>query len=219
MEIEVTDYLTWQQAQQANNCPPPIHNGKYFPEWWKNLRGDLRHYLPQSGDHRNHTARMCFGLRGISQLGYTMPLTSDLANSFPASATRHWRYSQLQQEMLHGSCWAEKNQDQYVWGQPIILSWPWRAKMAQNWRLLITAYHLDWSPHWHNFSGYVEANQPTSMWGYDEPLDPDYNYYNLETVLILRNGHTVIPANTAICSFIPVYEPGYEPKPIGGYPF
>ena len=219
MEIIVNEYLTWERAEQANDCPEPMPCSKFFPEWWRNLKGDLRSYLPESGEHANHTARMCLGLRGVSQLGYTLPLTADMDNFFPASATKHWRYGWLLQEMLHGSCWAEKNNDDYVWGQPRIVAWPWRAKMAPGWRMMVNDYPLAWSRDWHNFSGYVEASHSSSLWGWEEEMDPDYNYYNLETVLIMRNCEMKIPTDTAVCSFVPVYEPGYIPKQSRGYPF
>lgn len=219
MEIVVNEHLTWQRAEQANNCPEPIACSRYFPEWWKNLRGDLRSYMPESGDHANHTARMCLGLRGISQLGYTIPLTADMDQAMPVSATRHWRYGWLLQEMLHGSPWAEITDGEYVWGRPRIIAWPWRAKMAPGWRMLVNDYPLAWSSDWHCFSGYVEANHPSSIWGWEEEMEPEYNYYNLETVIIMRNKNFRIAKDTALCSFVPIFEPNYQPKDHKGYPF
>lgn len=219
MEIVVNEYLTWQRAEQANNCPEPTACSKFFPEWWKNLRGDLRHYMPESGEHDNHTARMCLGLRGISQLGYTLPLTTDLDNYMPVSATRHWRYGWLLQEMMHGTHWADIEDGEYVWSRPRIIAWPWRAKMAQGWRMLVNDYPLAWSQDWHSFSGYVEANRSSSLWGWEEEMEPGFNYYNLETVIIMRNKNFSIAKDTALCSFVPIFDPEYQPKNHKGYPF
>ena len=215
MDIVVNEYLTWERAEQAESAPEPIPCAKHFPEWWKNLRGDLREYIPASDNHKNHTARLCYGLRGVSQLGYTIPLNSALHNGVTRGA---WRYSQLLQEMLHGTQWAEKNNDEYVWGQPMILAWPWRAKMSKGWRLLINDYSLGWEKDFHCFSGYVEANHDSGFWGWQQPMDPEYNYYNVETVVIMKNQARIAPGS-AVFSMIPIYEPGYMPVPFAGYPF
>lgn len=219
MDIVVNDYLTWQRAEQGELSSAPIACSQYFPDWWRNLRGDLRHYVAPSGDHRNHTARLCHGLRGTSQLGYTMVLDQALENTRIPQGAKSWKYSWLQQEMLHGSCWAEKVNDQFVWGRPRILAWPWRARMAPGWRLLITAYHLDWNAQYHAFTGYVEANHGSGFWGWSQPQDPAYNYYNVETVFIMRADADTIPAGRSIFSMIPIYEPGYVPRPYAPYPF
>lgn len=215
MDIVVNEYLTWELAEQASNAPEPIPCAKYFPEWWKNLRGDLRQYIPASGDHRNHTARLCHGLRGVSQLGYTIPLDSELHNGVTQGS---WRYSQLHQEMLHGSQWAEKINDVYVWGKPRIIAFPWRAKMAPGWRLLMNDYPLEWENDFHCFTGYVEANHGSGFWGWEKPMDLAFNYYNVETVVIMKN-QTQIASGSAVFSMIPIYDPDYVPKPYTAYPF
>lgn len=215
MDIVVNEYLTWERAEQADSAPVPIPCAKHFPEWWKNLRGDLRHYLPESGDHRNHTARLCHGLRGVSQLGYTIPLDAELHTNVTQGS---WRYSRLLQEMLHGTIWAEKVNDEYVWGRPMILAWPWRAKMALGWRLLMNDYSLEWRNDFHCFTGFVEANHGSGFWGWNTPMDPAFNYYNVETVVIMKK-QTQIVSGSAIFSMIPIYDPDYIPKPYTAYPF
>jgi len=215
MDIVVNEYLTWERAEQASNAPEPIPCAKYFPEWWKNLRGDLREYISASGDHRNHTARLCHGLRGVSQLGYTIPLDGALHNGVTQGS---WRYSQLLQEMLHGSRWAEKIDDAYVWDKPRIVAFPWRAKMAPGWRLLMNDYPLDWAEDFHCFTGFVEANHGSGFWGWEKPMDPAFNYYNVETVVIMKN-QTRIASGSAVFSMVPIYDPDYIPKPYGSYPF
>lgn len=215
MEIKVNEYLTWERAEQAESAPEPVSCAKYFPEWWKNLRGDLRHYIPASGSHRNHTARLCHGLRGVSQLGYTVSLDADLHNGVTQGS---WRDSKLLQEMLHGSPWAEKVNDEFVWDRPMILAWPWRAKMAPGWRMLMNDYPLEWHRDFHCFSGYVEANHGSGFWGWSQPQDPAFNYYNVETVVIMKPD-ACIPAGSSVFSMIPVFEPDYVPKPYGPYPF
>ena len=214
MDIVVNEYLTWERAEQAESAPAPIPCSKYFPEWWKNLRGDLRHYLPESGDHRNHTVRMCLGLRGISQLGYTIPLDSELDCKITKGS---WRYGELLQEMLHGTQWAEKINNEYVWERPRILAWPWRAKMPPGWRLLMNHYPLDWSPDFHCFSGYVEANHGSSFWSWPHEIDSNYNYYNVETVVITKNQVRIAPGS-AVFSMIPIFEPDYVPGSFIKYP-
>jgi len=215
MDIVVNEYLTWERAEQAESAPEPVPCAQYFPEWWRNLRGDLRYYMPESGDHRNHTARLCHGLRGASQLGYTIPLDAELHNGASQGA---WRHSWLLQEMLHGTMWAEQVDGEYTWARPMILAWPWRARMAPGWRLLMNNYALDWLPDFHCFTGHVDANHGSGFWGWSQPMDPAFNYYNVETVVIMKPGSTV-SVGTAVFSMIPIHEPGYVPRPFTGYKF
>jgi hypothetical protein len=120
--------------------------------------------------------------------------------------------------MLHGTLWAEQVNNEYVWARPMILAWPWRARMAPGWRLLMNNYSLDWSSDFHCFSGYVDANHGSGFWGWSQPMDPAFNYYNVETVVIMKP-HSTVPAGSAVFSMIPIYEPNYVPRPFGGYPF
>jgi hypothetical protein len=215
MDIVVNDYLTWERAEQADLASAPVSCAVHFPEWWKNLRGDLREYLPASGDHRNHTARLCLGLRGASQLGWTIPLDAVLHTGITQGT---WRYGHLLQEMLHGTPWAQKVAGEYVWDRPMILAWPWRAKMAPGWRLLMNDYPLDWHQDFHCFTGYVDANHGSGFWGWSQEMHKEFNYYNVETVVIMKK-QARINTGSAVFSMIPVYEPTYVPKTFTGYPF
>jgi hypothetical protein len=49
-------------------------------------------------------------------------------------------------------------------------------------------------------------------------MDPAFNYYNVETVVITKD-QTQIAPGSAVFSMIPVYDPDYTPKPYGPYPF
>ena len=216
--IVVSDYLTWERAEQASTATAPMPCAQYYPEWWKNLSGDIRKYLPASGDHRNHTARLCMGLRGSSQLGWCVPLDVSLMPGRFLSSV-NLRQQQLLQEMLHGSQFAEKDDQGYVWDQPRILAFPWRARMAPGWRLLMTVYPLDWSTDWHAFTGMAEANHGSGFWGWSTPMDPDYHYYNVETVVVLRRNAQAIQPGRVIFAMVPVYQPDYVPAGPVRYPF
>jgi len=95
-----------------------------------------------------------------------------------------------------------------------LLFWPWRARMAPGWRMMIVPNLWEWHTEWHAFSGAPKANYHVnfektglgshSKW--DIPLDTNYNYYNLETVLAVHREH-VIPAGTVTFWAIPIYEP------------
>jgi hypothetical protein len=120
--------------------------------------------------------------------------------------------------MLHGTPWAQKVDGEYVWDRPMILAWPWRAKMAPGWRLLMNDYPLDWHQDFHCFTGYVDANHGSGFWGWSQGLHKEFNYYNVETVVIMKK-QARINAGSAVFSMVPVYEPAYVPKPFAGYPF
>jgi hypothetical protein len=205
------EWLTWQRASRRTNyhpvnlyVDPPKKLGSYYPQWFKNLKADVRHYLPD-GHHSNHTARLCLGLRGINTLGWTL--------------TSAWNISkgplEFHPEQLHGTRWSEKDeQGQYIWNI-FLFFYPWRAKMAKGFRLLIADYPLDFGTDWHTFSGCVDANyrvdeqqQLGSMYWYDEPIDPEYNYFNVETVVAIKKG-CFIPANTVTFTMVPVWDPEY----------
>ncbi len=206
-------WLTWQRASRFRNSNlpleeypnPPIKLGNYYPEWFKNLKADVRNYLPQ-GHGLNHTARVCLGLRGINSLGWTL--------------TSNWNIIKGQiefhPEQMHGTRWAEKDeQGEYVW-RIFLRSYPWRAKMPKGFRILIADYPLEFSTEWYTFSGCVDANyvvdeqqQMGGIYHYDEPIDPDFNYFNIETVFALKK-NCCIPAGTVSFSIIPVWDPDHS---------
>ncbi len=79
-------------------------------------------------------------------------------------------------------------------------------------------YPLEWRSDFHSFSGFVEANHGSGFWGWNTNMDPAFNYYNVETVVITQQ-QTQIAPGTAIFSMVPVYDPDYVPKPYAAYPF
>ena len=53
--------------------------------------------------------------------------------------------------------------------------------------------------------------------GAGQGIDSNYNYYNVETVIITKNQARVAPGS-AVFSMIPIYEPGYVPGAFVKYP-
>jgi hypothetical protein len=75
-------------------------------------------------------------------------------------------------------------------------------------RMMVTAYHLDWSPNWFSFAGMPPANYRVNtdkngianMYQWEQPLDiENYDYYNIETVHAFRR-ETSIPKGTVTFS-------------------
>ena len=222
--VQVTDYLTWEYSSDPDiqylNClaPQPVKN--FLPEWVCNLKGNLKEYLPE-GFGLQHTIRHCLGFRGLLNIGYTIPLPETIDGYDTYFSRGH-----LHPEMLHGTDWANKGDNPWIQidsrGLPDsspyeyqfrLMFWPWRARMAPGWRLLILPYLLDWNKNWHEFAGAVEPNyevhNDTSIGSglkWNTPIDKMYNYYNLETVMALRRG-TVIKKGTVTFCAIPYYDP------------
>ena len=216
MEFSATDWLTWQRASNAVNfLDPPFRLGDYYPDWFKNLKADVRHYLPR-GHMQNHTARVCLGLRGINSVGWTI-----IDPTYPyigGDVVFH-------PEQLHGTKWCEKNSSgEYIW-KIVLKALPWRAKMAPGWRLIVGDYPLAFSEDWHTFSGCVDANykinndgQLGSFYKYDEPIDPNFNYYNIETVMAVKQDLIATPSGAVTFSIIPYYDPDYQAPEFKGFP-
>jgi len=230
MEFKVNDLLIWQRANDTACQTFPQLIGKHYPKWIKELKSDLQDYADQEFA-QNHTARNCLGLRGLANIGYTVPFELDIRDT-----ANYVRTVQLHPEQLHGTRWAELHPcGGYIWGLHIV-AFPWRAKMPRDWRLLINDYPLDWSADYHCFSGAVDANYEIrnnrnvgSLWNFDEEIDRDYNYYNLEIVLAIRNQQPVpeiivdttqlphpwlthwMPQGVCLFSAVPVYDPSHRP--------
>ena len=222
--VQVNDYLTWEYSSdpaiQYLNCPAPQPVKNFLPEWVRNLKGNLKEYLPE-GFGLQHTIRHCLGFRGLLNIGYTIPLPETIDGYDTYFSRGH-----LHPEMLHGTDWANKGDNPWIQidsrGLPDsspyeyqfrLMFWPWRARMAPGWRLLILPYLLDWNKNWHEFAGAVEPNyevhNDTSIGSglkWNTPIDKMYNYYNLETVMALRRG-TVIKKGTVTFCAIPYYDP------------
>ena len=222
--VQVNDYLTWEYSSDPDiqylNCPAPAPVKNFLPEWVRNLKGNLKEYLPE-GFGLQHTIRHCLGFRGLLNIGYTIPLPETIDGYDTYFSRGH-----LHPEMLHGTDWANKGDNPWIQidsrGLPDsspyeyqfrLMFWPWRARMAPGWRLLILPYLLDWNKNWHEFAGAVEPNyevhNDTSIGSglkWNTPIDKMYNYYNLETVMALRRG-TVIKKGTVTFCAIPYYDP------------
>jgi hypothetical protein len=151
-------------------------------------------------------------------------------HGYTGSSCHNWvhptvKISELHPEMLHGSIWAEKDSnDNYRW-TIILMSWPWRAKMPQGWRLMMTAHPFDWSRNWHAFTGCVDANYlhdgktiNKCFWDFEYPINSEFSYYNVETVVAIDAQHSEIPSGVSLFSMLPVWDPSYHPKKKKPYP-
>lgn len=223
--IQVTDYLTWESCADSRfdfDCPPPTPIANHLPEWFKSMRGNIREYLPE-GFGADHTIRHCVGFRGLLDIGYTMPLPVPVGGW-----QTHFASGNLHPEMVHGTPWAEKPGG--PWNDPTepndgkdyspyryrmkLLFWPWRAKMAPGWRMMILPNPWEWHTEWQAFAGAPRANYQVNNSGtglgnystWELPLDLAYNYFNIETVLAVHREH-VIPAGTVTFWAVPVYDP------------
>jgi hypothetical protein len=213
--IQVTDYLTWEYCEdpeiQYLNCsaPEPVRN--HMPQWFK----DLKARRDEVTIAEQQTIRNCLGFRGLASIGYTIPLPETIT-----TYNTHFNRGRLQPAMIEGTVWANKTPDGTP-GDPSayeycmrLLYWPWRARMAPGWRLLILPYLMDWDPNWQSFSGTVEPNYMITRDGtgigsglqWTQPIDTQYNYYNLETVVAFRRS-SQIPAGTVTFTAVPIYDP------------
>jgi hypothetical protein len=209
MEFIANNNLIWQRANDTDWINPPQLIRKNLPNWLKNLKGNLDAYTQT--EYHHHTARHCLGLRGLLDIGYSLPIENSWQGNYV-------RCVKLHPEQLHGTIWTEMDsQNNYVW-DIFIVSFPWRAKMPPGWRLLINDYPLNWHADYHCFTGAVDANHEIidgcnigSLWNYDYKIDEHYNYFNLETVLAVKHhSHPVwTKAGACIFSAIPVYAPDH----------
>lgn len=227
MHLQPYDYLRWERASpdaqdQLEYWIEPRPVSDCLPQWFVDLPGNLQNLKLDTGipdhdiliSHGMRSAKLCLGLRGVRNLGWTIPLTH--------AHKEVW----LHPAMLTGSRFSQRNEDgSYQWGIRL-LSFPWRACMAPGWRLLITAHPLTWSPDWFCFSGCVDANYRHdgrnigSFWNFDQVMDLELNYYNVEVVVAIRTGScpATIPDNTCVFSMIPVYDPDYQSPDFKEFP-
>lgn len=222
-EVKVTDYLTWEYSTDTDiqylNCPPPTPMSQHLPQWFK----DLKAWKPTVDIANNQTIRNCLGFRGISQIGYTIPLPEELT-----LYDTYFNRGRLHPDMIHGTKWANCEEgrrwapdDSSPYEYSIrLLHWPWRARMAKGWRLLILPYLLDWSDDWNEFAGTVEPNYHIvngtgigSGLKWTQPVDTEYNYYNIETVIAIHRAKT-IPKGTVTFSLVPYFDPELLEKQI-----
>lgn len=219
--IIATPYLTWEYSHDPEieylNCPPPTPMRNHMPQWFKDMKS-VKSDMPFSD---KETIRNCLGFRGLASIGYTIPLPESL-NGYDTYFSR----GRLHPDMLQGTQWANKGNEPWVSTDQSLyeyrlrlLNWPWRAKMAKGWRLLILPYLLDWSTDWNEFAGTVEPNyeieQGTGIGTglkWTQPINKQYNYYNLETVIALKRSvdgkkEFEIPKGTLTFCAVPLFDP------------
>jgi hypothetical protein len=204
-EIKVDDNLTWESARvdpflSTLECPPPFPTSQFFPQWYRDIKGDLRNYRDDKWRY-DHTARYCKGLQGMQSLGWTIPLPVDITSEQNVISRKI-----VVPEMLYGTMWNNKDKNgEHVWDLTVVF-WPWRARVKKGWRVVIMPYPLDWSPDWFTFSGAppgnhainAEKNGIGNMYSWEKPLDVvQYDYYNLDSVHAFKR-NTTIQAGTVV---------------------
>jgi len=188
----------------------------HMPQWFK----DQKARKAEIDIADQQTIRNCLGFRGLATLGYTIPLPEELTGY-----DTYFSRGRLHPDMLSGTRWA--NQGAQPWADDDsslyeyrirLLHWPWRARMAPGWRLLILPYLLDWPADWNEFAGMVEPNYDVrdgtgigSGLKWTQPVDHNYNYYNLETVIAFKRSVTVTKDTVTFCA-VPLYDPELAEK-------
>ena len=219
-DIQVNDYLTWEYCTDPDiqylNCEPPTPMRNHMPDWFKQQKA--RKAEIDIADQQ--TIRNCLGFRGLATLGYTIPLPEELTGY-----DTYFSRGRLHPDMLYGTRWANQgtspwaDDDSSLYEYRIrLLHWPWRARMAPGWRMLILPYLLDWPADWNEFAGMVEPNYDvqhgTSIGSglkWTQAIDHNYNYYNLETVIAFRRSVTVAKDTVTFCA-VPLYDPDLAEK-------
>lgn len=220
-DIPVNDYLTWEYCADPDiqylNCPAPTPIRNHMPAWFRNQKA--RKQEIDIADQQ--TIRNCLGFRGLATLGYTIPLPEELTGY-----DTYFNRGRLHPDMLYGTQWANQgtepwsNDDNSLYEYRIrLLHWPWRARMAPGWRMLILPYLLDWSNDWNEFAGTVEPNYDITKDGtgigsglkWTQTIDHNYNYYNLETVIAFKRSVTVAKGTVTFCA-VPLYDPDLAEK-------
>ena len=219
-DIQVNDYLTWEYCSDTHiqylNCPPPTPLCNHMPEWFKKQKA----HKSEINIAEQQTIRNCIGFRGLSKLGYTIPLPEKITGY-----DTYFNRGRLHPEMLYGTRWANTvtqplaSDDYSLYEYNIrLLHWPWRARMTPGWRLLILPYLLDWSDDWYEFAGSVDPNYDVVdgtgigvglKW--TQPIDHNYNYYNLETVVAFRRSAAIEKGTVTFCA-VPLYDPELTEK-------
>jgi hypothetical protein len=214
--IEATPYLTWEYCDdpeiQYLECPAPTPIRNHMPEWFKKLKGkrDEVTFAEQQ------TIRNCLGFRGLASIGYTIPLPEDLDGD-----DTYFARGRVQPAMIEGTIFANKGDKPWASNDSSLyeyrfrlLNYPWRAKMPKGWRLLLLPYLLDWSHDWNEFAGLVEPNydvrdgtQIGTSLKWTTPIDPRYNYYNIETVIAYKRKLQKIGKGTLTFCAVPIFDP------------
>jgi hypothetical protein len=188
----------------------------HMPQWFRNQKA--RKQEIDIADQQ--TIRNCLGFRGLATLGYTIPLPEELTGY-----DTYFSRGRLHPDMLYGTRWANTGTEPWVDDDASLyeyrirlLHWPWRARMAPGWRMLILPYLLDWPADCNEFAGMVEPNYDvrngTSIGlglKWTQSIDHNYNYYNLETVIAFRRSVTVAKGTVTFCA-VPLYDPELAKK-------
>jgi len=80
MQIKVNDFLTFEKQDTDAEVSFPISNSKMRSQWWKKLPSDANkisqcpHHESILEMHGHRTSKLCVGLQGSGQIGYTIPL-------------------------------------------------------------------------------------------------------------------------------------------------
>ena len=218
-DIQVNKYLTWEYcsdpAIQYLECPAPSAIRNHMPNWFKELKARKADITIAE----QQTIRNCLGFRGLASIGYTIPLPETLTGK-----DTYFCRGRLHPDMLAGTRFANRpggpwpevdgSMDTSPYEYRLrILNWPWRARMAQGWRLLILPYLLDWADNYTEFSGTVEPNYDIvngtgigSGLVWTQPIDNQHNYYNLETVLAYKRTDRVEKGAITFTA-VPMFDP------------
>tara|TARA_R110002060_G_scaffold51447_2_gene62429 strand:+ start:1084 stop:1767 length:684 start_codon:yes stop_codon:yes gene_type:complete len=209
-------HLTWEYCDdpeiQYLNCPAPTPMRNHMPQWFKQLKAKKQ----DIDIAEQQTIRNCIGFRGLANIGYTIPLPEDLDGY-----DTYFARGRVQPQMMPGTIFANKGTAPFASGDDSlyeyrmkILNYPWRAKMAKGWRLLILPYLLDWSHDWQEFAGIVEPNfdvyngtQLSTAMKWSTPLDPEYNYYSLQTVIATKRRLPKLVKGTLTFCAVPLFDP------------
>ena len=211
--MQVNPYLAWEYCDDPDiqylDCPAPTPMRNHMPEWFKKLKAKKDDITIAE----QQTIRNCLGFRGLANIGYTIPLPETI-DGFDTYFSR----GRLQPSMIDGTIFGKKGEsyvDKSLHLYRIkLLCYPWRAKMSKGWRLLILPYLLDWNNDWNEFAGTVEPNydvqhgtQIGSSLKWTTPIDTQYNYYNLETVIAYKRSLPKLEKGTLTFCAVPLFDP------------
>ena len=216
-DIVENKFLVWEYCNdpeiQYIDCLPPQPIKNFLPHWFTDLKGNMSDYDSTNGFDK--TIRHCLGFRGLLDLGFTIPLPETL-DGYDTKFSQ----GRLHPEMLHATKWANKGKtpwtddDFSLYEYRLrLLHWPWRAKMARGWRLIILPFLLDWQDDWHEFAGapapsYDNFSNSCNIGSYlqfDQKIDARYNYYNLESVVAYKRSVNIKKGTVVFCA-LPYYD-------------
>ena len=189
-EVTVDEHLAWESARlddyvQDLECNPPVMTINHLPVWFRNIKNDLSKY---TNDHEryNNTARACLGLRGLLHNTFTIPMPVSYNGEQNIICRKIFH-----PEMLHGTMFADKMDDDYEWDFALI-AFPWRARLNKGYILQVQEHGLEWSNNLKVFTAQIPANHNFNevkngfgnLYSWEqEPNTDQYNYCNIEVVI------------------------------------